>query len=113
MFECHLDEDVFEIVKNGIKNVEVRVNDEKRRKMKIGDQIVFLKRPLEIEKINTKIISLKTYKDFNELVKFYNIERLYLSNYTKEEFVKLLERFYSIEEQEKYGVVAIEFEKVM
>lgn len=113
MFECHLDEDVFEIIKSGIKNVEVRVNDEKRRKMKVGDEIVFLKRPLENEKIVTKIIGLKIYNNFFDLVKDYEIERLYLNTFTKEEFVDLLGRFYSIEEQEKYGVVAIEFEKVI
>lgn len=113
MFTCHLDEDIFEVVKKGIKNVEVRVNDEKRRSMKIGDEIVFLKRPLEEEKIVTKIIGLKVFNNFKELVKDYSIERLYLSDFTKEEFVKLLGRFYSDEEQEKYGVVAIEFEKVL
>ena len=112
MFDCHLDEDIFEVVKKGIKNVEVRVYDEKRRKMKIGDKIVFLKRPLEQEKINTKITGLKIYNNFNELVKDYSIERLYLDTFTKEEFVKLLGRFYSEEEQEKYGVVAIEFEVI-
>ena len=112
MFECHLDEDVFEVVKLGIKNVEVRVNDEKRRKMKIGDEIVFFKRTLEEEKIVTKITNLRLFNNFDELVKEYNIERLYLDTFSKEEFVKLLGRFYSIEEQEKYGVVAIEFEKV-
>ena len=113
MFICHLDEDIYELVKKGVKNVEVRVNDEKRRSMKIGDEIVFLKRPLEEEKIVTKIIGLKTFDNFKALVKDYSIERLYLSDFTKEEFVKLLGRFYSDEEQEKYGVVAIEFEKVL
>ena len=39
----HLDEDVFKVVKYGTKNIEVRVNDEKRRKLKIGDSITFLK----------------------------------------------------------------------
>ena len=112
MFTCHLDEDVFEVVKNGIKKVEVRVNDEKRRKMKIGDEIVFLKRPLENEKIFTKITGLKTYINFNELVKDYDIKELYLETFTKDEFVELLGRFYSDEEQEKYGVVAIEFEVI-
>ena len=112
MFECHLDADVFEVVKKGIKNVEVRVNDEKRRKMKVGDEIIFLKRPLEQEKIITKIIGLKTFDNFNELVKEYSIERLYLNTYSKEEFVKLLGRFYSEEEQNKFGVVAIEFEVI-
>lgn len=112
MFECHLDEDVFEVVRLGIKNVEVRVNDLKRRKMKVGDEIVFLKRPLEEEKIITKITALKVYDNFNKLVKDYDIERLYLSSFTKEDFIKLLSRFYSKEEQDEYGVVAIEFMKV-
>ena len=112
MFDCHLDEDVFEVVKKGIKNVEVRVYDEKRRKMKIGDEIIFLKRPLEEEKIITRIVDLKVFIDFNELVSKYNIERLYLNTFNKEEFINLLGRFYSKEEQEKYGVVAIEFEVI-
>ena len=45
------------------------------------------------------------------MVNYYNISELYDSKYSKEEFVELLKRFYSIEEQEKYGVVAIRFEK--
>lgn len=110
MFVSHLDEDVFEVVKNGTKNVEVRVFDEKRRKMKIGDELIFLKRPLENEKIVTKITDLKIYKNFGELVKYYDIENLYMSEFSKEEYLKLLERFYSKEEQDEYGVVAIEFE---
>lgn len=112
MFECHLDEDVFEVVRLGIKNVEVRVNDLKRRKMKIGDEIIFLKRPLEEEKIITKITGLKVYDNFNELVKDYDIERLYLKEFSKKDFINLLERFYSMEEQENFGVVAIEFEVI-
>ena len=41
----HLHPEVFEIVKSGVKDVEARVYDEKRRKLKIGDTLVFLKRP--------------------------------------------------------------------
>ena len=41
----HLDSDVFYIVKNGKKDVEVRVNDLKRRKLNVGDTLIFLKRP--------------------------------------------------------------------
>lgn len=107
----HLDEDVFEVVEEGIKNVEVRINDEKRKKLHVGDKLIFLKRPLEKEKIVSEVIGLDYYDSFAELVKHYDMERLYLGNYTKEEFLKLLERFYSMEEQEKYGVVAILFRK--
>lgn len=107
----HLDEDIFEVVQKGIKNVEVRVNDEKRRKLHIGDKLIFLKRPLEIEKINAVVKRLDYYQNFDELVKHYDMDRLYLDSYTKEDFIKLLGRFYSKDEIEKYGVVAIIFRK--
>ena len=108
----HLDEDIFENVKYGTKNVEVRVNDEKRRKLKVGDTITFLKRPDDIESINAIVEDLKYYKNFKELVDDYTIEELYSKGYSKEEFLLLLKRFYSYEEIDKYGTVAIRFKIV-
>ena len=107
----HLHPDIFDIVKNGSKNVEVRLNDEKRKKLKIGDNISFLKRPNEDEVIEATITALKYFDSFEELIDNYPIENLFLSTYTKDMFLKELERFYSREDQDKYGVVAIEFEK--
>lgn len=107
----HLHPDVFEIVKNKTKDIEVRVNDEKRRKLKIGDTLVFLKRPNDDEEIRAKVIGLEYYNYFDDLVEHYDMERIYLSNYTKEEYLNEMKRFYTFEEQEKYGVVAIIFSK--
>ena len=47
----HLDSDVFEIVRMGKKDIEVRINDEKRRTLNVGDSLVFLKRPNDDEEI--------------------------------------------------------------
>lgn len=107
----HLHTDVFEIVKKGIKDIEVRVNDEKRRKLNVGDSLVFLKRPLEDEMIKVKVKSLEYYDNFKELVNHYDMKRIYLEGYTKEMYLKEMERFYTEDEQKKYGVVAIIFEK--
>lgn len=107
----HLEADIFELFKNGKKDIEVRINDEKRRTLKIGDGITFLKRPEEQEKLETKVIGLEYYSDFEELVRLYDIERLYYPNYTKEQYLNDLGKFYSNEEQLKYGVVAIIVEK--
>lgn len=107
----HLHSDVFEIVKKGIKDIEVRVNDEKRRKLNVGDSLVFLKRPLEDEMIKVKVKSLEYYDNFKELVNHYDMKRIYLEGYTKEMYLKEMERFYTEDEQKKYGVVAIIFEK--
>lgn len=107
----HLHPDVFEIVRMGKKDVEVRVNDGKRRKLNIGDTLVFLKRPNDDEEIRAKVIGLEYYDFFDTLVDNYDMERIYLSNYTKEEYLNEMKRFYTKEEQEKYGVVAIIFRK--
>lgn len=37
------------------------------------------------------------------------MDELYLKDYSKEDFINLLKRFYSDEEVSKYGVVAIKF----
>lgn len=108
----HLDSDIFEVVDKGIKCVEARVNDEKRRKLNIGDKLIFLKRPDEIDRIDAVVEDLAYYKDFSEMVNYYTMDELYLGEYSKEDFINLLKRFYTDEEQEKYGVVAIKFKKL-
>jgi len=40
------------------------------------------------------------------------MEKLYLKDIDKEDFIKLLKRFYSKKEIEQYGVVAIRFKKI-
>ena len=112
MFELRLDEDIFNVVKDGTKCVECRLYDEKRREIKVGEQLDFIKRPLMEDRINTKVIGLKVYSNFDELVNDYDMSELYLPEFSKEDFLVLLERFYSKEEQEKYGVVAIRFEVI-
>ena len=109
--KVHLHEDVFEIVKMGKKDIEVRINDEKRRKLKIGDTLIFLKRPLDDEEIRAKVVGLEYYNYFSELVDNYDMERIYLDGYTKEQYLNEMKRFYTIEEQKEYGVVAIIFSK--
>ena len=108
----HLDADVFETVDKGFKNVEGRVNDEKRQKLKIGDKLVFLKRPDEIEKIEAIVEDLIYYKDFQEMIKDYSMKEIYLEDYSKDYYIELIKRFYSDEEINKYGVVAIKFKKI-
>jgi len=112
MFELRLDEDIFEIVKNGTKRVEVRLYDEKRKLMKKGDKLTFYKRPLEEEKLDTKIIEINKFDNINNLLEKYEMKEIYIDGFEKVEFIELLERFYSKEEQEKYGFVAIEFEVI-
>ena len=95
---------------NGTKRIELRLFDEKRRKLKIGDFINFMNVETD-EIITTKILDLKVYDNFKELYKNYDKKDL---GYKEDEEASYqdMENFYSIEEQNKYKVVAIEIEKI-
>ena len=98
----------FEYMKNGTKRVEVRLNDEKRRCIQIGDEIIFQKEPELIDEIYTEISGLKIKKSFKELINTLDISQYSDKNETKEKFLKDLYKFYTKEKEEKYGVVGIE-----
>ena len=108
---CHLHPDIFELVKNGKKDVEVRLNDEKRQKLKVGDKLIFLKRPDEVEKIEATVVDLKYYNNFEEVVDSYAMERIHRPELTREEYINDMQRYYSKEEQAELGVVCIICEK--
>lgn len=107
----HLDADIFDLIENGSKDVEVRLYDEKRQQLKIGDELLFLKRPDDIEKIRVRVVDLKHYNSLVELVDNYEMKRIYYEDCNKEDYILEMQRFYSISDQEKYGVLAIEFKK--
>ena len=108
----HLHPEVFDIVLQGDKDVEIRVNDEKRRQLKVGDTLLFLKRPDDLEQLRAKITNLVYFKDFLEVVEYYEMKRIYLEETTKEEYLSIMKQFYSDDDVHKYGVVGIEFEQV-
>ena len=58
---------LFDKIKNGEKTIEVRLYDEKRREIKIGDIVEFKREPEQIETIKTEVIGLLNYKTFSDL----------------------------------------------
>ena len=108
----HLDEDIFNVVKSGTKTIEVRLYDEKRKSIKIGDKLTFLKRPLDDETIDVLVTKLEVFDSFNSLVDKYDMKDIYLEGCSREDYLKLMERFYSKEDELKYGVLAISYEVV-
>ena len=107
----HLHKEVFDIVKNGVKDVEVRLNDSKRQKLKVGDKLIFISRANDSDRIEAEVKKLVYFKDFVEVTKNYDMKRIYLEDTTLDEYLELMNKFYSKEEQKEYGVVVIEFHK--
>ncbi len=102
----------FDFIKEGSKRIELRLYDEKRQKISIGDTIIFQKEPdLEIT-MKVKVIGLLRYNTFEELFKDFNIEIMADKSMTKRELLDVLEEFYTPEKQKQYGVLGIRIEKV-
>lgn len=101
----------FDYINTGTKRIELRLYDEKRQKINIGDTIIFKREPeLEIN-LKAKVIGLLIYNSFDELVKDFNIEILADKTMTKEELLNDLEEYHTLDKQSKYGVVGIKIEK--
>lgn len=100
----------FNFIKNGTKRIELRLNDEKRRTIQIGDIVVFLNESNNEEKITVKVTGLLKYSSFLDLINDYEIELLADKSITKQKLIETLNQFYSKEDQDRYGVLGIKIE---
>ena len=105
--EMKLQDKYYNFILNGTKKIEIRLNDDKRQKIKIGHLIKFLKEPELKESFNAKVINLIKYKNFEDMFKDFDISVLADKTMTKEKLLNVLEKFYTKEKQETYGVLAI------
>ena len=94
----------------GAKRIELRLYDEKRKMIHLGDTIEFMKEPELKESFKAKVSGLFRYSTFEELMNDFDISVLADKTMTKKELLDILETFYPVESQEHYGVVGIRIE---
>lgn len=107
MQEMRLEGIYYDLIKEKVKVFEIRLNDEKRQELKVGDNILLKKRPEFKESMIVKIEELVYFKSFEQMTENISLKDIGLSNLTKKEAVDLYHSFYSPDEEQKYGVVAI------
>ena len=97
-------------IKFGRKTVEMRLYDEKRSLIKIGDEIEFSHRE-NGEKVLTRVCNLTKFKNFDELYKHYDKIAL---GYDDGEIADPyhMSQYYSNEDILRYGVLAIEIKLI-
>lgn len=108
--EMKLQPKYYDYILNGTKRIEIRLFDEKRQQIQIGDTITFLKEPTLNESFNAKVIGLLRYDSFEEMFRDFDISILADVKMTKDELIAVLEEFYTKEKQEQYGVLGIRIE---
>ena len=96
----------FGLIKSGRKDIEMRLYDERRKDIKIGDSIVFTNN-VTLEKLTVEVINLYRFNNFEELYNHFDKARL---GYRDDENAnpKDMEQYYSLDKILRYGVLAIE-----
>ena len=109
-YDMKLNNSPYEKIKNGTKTIELRLNDEKRKQLKVNDIIEFTNRET-LEKMLVEVENIYYYPTFDELYKHFDKVSL---GYEENDVAssKDMEQYYTKEQQEKYGVLGIEIKKV-
>ncbi|MCM2677212.1 ASCH domain-containing protein [Alkalicoccobacillus plakortidis] len=102
----------FALMKSGRKTVEVRLNDSKRQKLQVGDQINFIKAPVQDERLNVVITALKTYPTFRDLYEDIELKKLGKEQASLNKLINETYMIYSEEQENEFGVLAIDVERV-
>ena len=100
----------YRLLKEDIKTVEIRLFDEKRRLIKVGDIIRFCNLKNKEDYFMARVVYLHQAKHFRELPALFPIQKAGFSS--KAEMLEALRKFYSFEAEEKFGVVGIEVKKI-
>ena len=96
----------YQLLKAGTKTVELRLWDEKRQQIKIGDEITFSDLSDPKDTFTAQVLALHHAPNFDKLCDIIQPTQAGFS--TKEELINCLQEFYTLEAQKQYGVVGIE-----
>lgn len=108
--KMNLSPSAFKFISIGKKTIEMRLNDEKRATINVGDEIEFENTDTH-QKIKSTVVNLSLYKDFFEL--YSNFDKVaigYCENETAN--AEDMYAYYSPEQIKKYGALAIEIKLI-
>lgn len=96
-------------IRTGNKTIELRLNDEKRKQISVGDTIKFINTEDSNDTLRVKVVDLFLFSSFAEL---YDNLPLLNCGYNEDNINTAspedMEMYYSREKQNKCGVVGIE-----
>lgn len=111
--EMNLHDGPFDMIRSGEKIYELRLWDEKRRNIKVGDEILFARSRGGDDSMRCLVLGLHLFSSFTEL---YAALPLLKCGYTEEDIATSdpadMDVYYSKEKQASYGVVAIEIKVI-
>ncbi len=109
-FSMSLRPEYYEMVKSGEKDIELRLYDEKRRRMHNGDIILIYNAQNRNDYIRAKIMRLHIAKSFADLATKISMSRTGFASLNA--LMSAISKFYDAEMESKYGIVGIELEVI-
>lgn len=109
--EMNVDGKWFDKIVRGDKTVELRLNDGKRREIKVGDYVILnnLDENANLTKCAVQVSALHKFDSFDTLYKKLDMTKCGYAANDKPNHEDML-RYYSLDRQLQWGVVGIEFE---
>lgn len=101
----------FEAIKTGEKQVEVRLHDEKRRRIQLGDTIEFVKVPEQNERLRVTVTELRAYDSFQAMYEAIPFEEFGCKGWTMQEMLDGTYEIYTAEQEREWGTLAITMNK--
>ena len=109
LHRMRLDKDAFAAMDAGKKTIELRLWDEKRRRIQAGDVIRFESTNDETDVLYARVEGLRFFASFDELYAALPLTDCgYTAKEAKTASPRDMDRYYSPEEQRTWGVVGIE-----
>lgn len=106
--EMKLRQEPFDCIVSGIKTIELRLYDEKRQLINIGDKIRFSLFDSPNQSIETVVVNLHRFNSFKDLFSTRLFEKCEWKELTAEEAVEKMRQYYTETEEINYGVIGIE-----
>lgn len=111
--EMKLNPAPYAAIKDRKKNIELRLNDEKRQQVKVGDTITFSNTAAPELKLCTRVTALHHAPSFVELFRTIPLSSCgFDGSPSAEEAASEMRCYYSADEEFKYGSLGIEVEPV-
>lgn len=107
-FSMKINPNPYQMIKEGRKTIELRLYDEKRRAISTGDIIRFQNIEASEEELHAQVVELYRFDSFKDL--YDNLPLLecgYTEDNVKDASPEDMNKYYTCEEQAKYGVVGI------
>jgi ASC-1-like (ASCH) protein len=102
----------FDQVKSGKKTYEVRLYDEKRQKIAVGDTIIFKKEPELLDGVIVKVVDVRRFESFEQMAQTLSLASVGFEGKNASQVSWFYRKIYTKADEQHYGVVAFKIELI-